>query len=91
MASLYGGGTNRNAIWNTGRFFSFSGVFRAFFQIGDMIFSAIYGFNFVTFVFLDRALGIVIVTRAFIATGGEMASIRGVREPLTVVILFRSP
>ena len=39
-------------------------------------FCAIYAFNFVAFVFLDRALSIMVITSAFIATRGEMASVR---------------
>ena len=50
-----------------------------------MIFSAIYALNFVAFVFLNRALGIIVINRTFIATEGEMAIVRGVQEPLTIV------
>ena len=40
--------------------------------VGDMIFSAIYALDFATFVLLDRTLSIMMITHAFVATGGEM-------------------
>ena len=56
-------------------FFVVSGVFWSSAPVGDMIFSVIYAFDFVTFVFLDWALSIIVITSTFIAMGSEMASV----------------
>ena len=56
-------------IWNRDRFFDISGVFWAPAPVEDVIFATIYAFNFITFVLLDRALGVMVITRAFITAG----------------------
>ena len=55
-----------------------------------MVKTAIYPFYFLTFFFLNGALGVVMILGAFVAAGEEFTVIQGMREPLAVIALLRS-